>query len=400
MPEIPVSGHRPRRGRRAARLGTSLAVLVVVAAASATVGWFVGDRGAETRRDSPRASAAPSDPDTPTTSSGAVQTVGSALTSVTAKTVVQQALARLAPDSDFQARLPADIDAAAVEVTVTDARSAGAVSLDAGAGPVDAVRIAEPGTTTSNLVVLPVSGRSLDVRHGPGGGLTVRIVGTFGSAGDTGAGRFVAHPPVRVAHLDTAQDGRELTVPARAYGARPGIRAALVLVTAEVGEVPARLLVGRQPEGVAERMVWGGAKDSHTQRRGLALVPVNAQGEFSMRYEHGTALDVDVLGWFTGPGQSLDQGALLVPAAAQTLYDGQVDRGGTTLDVPGDATGALLNLAADPGVSGDLGPDDVAVASGRTLAVVVDADSGEVHLKARRALGVRVDLMGVFVEAP
>jgi hypothetical protein len=296
--------------------------------------------------------------------------------------------------------LPADIDAAAVEVTVTSARRAGAVTLDAGAGPVDAVRIATPGTTTSNLVVLPVSGRRLDVRHGPGGGLTVRIVGTFGSAGDTGAGRFVAHRPVRVAHLDTAQDGRELTVPARAYGARPGIRAALVLVTAEVGEVPARLLVGRQPEGVAERMVWGGASDPHTQRRGLALVPVNAQGEFSMRYEHGTALDVDVLGWFTGPGASLDQGALLVPSTAETLYDGRVGRGGTDLDVPGDATGALLNLAAEPGISGDLGPDNVAVASGRTLAVVVDAESGKVHLKARQSLGVRVDLMGVFVDAP
>jgi hypothetical protein len=324
--------------------------------------------------------------------------VGSALNSVTAKTVVQRALSKLAPDSDFRARLPADIDAAAVEVTVTDARRAGAVGLDAGAGTVDAVQIAEPGTTTSNLVVLPVSGRSLDVRHGPGGGLTVRIVGTFGAAGDTGAGRFVAHEPVRVAHLDTAQDGRELTVPARAYGAEPGIRAALVLVTAEVGDVPARLLVGRQPSGVAERMVWGGASGSNTQRRGLALVPVNSEGEFSMRYEHGTALDVDVLGWFTGPGASLGQGALLVPSPAQTLYDGEIGSGGTDLEVPGNATGALLNLAAEPGVSGDLGPDDVAVASGRTLAVVVDADSGQVHLKARQSLGVRVDLMGVFVE--
>ena len=383
-----------------ARLSTSLAVLLVVAAVSATIGWWVGDQDDGTRSDSPPASAGRTDPGTSGPTSGAVQTVGSALTSVTAKTVVQRALARLAPDSDFQARLPANIDAAAVEVTVTSARRAGAVTLDAGAGPVDAVRIATPGTTTSNLVVLPVSGRSLDVRHGPGGGLTVRIVGTFGSAGDSGAGRFVAHRPVRVAHLDTAQDGRELTVPARAYGARPGIRAALVLVTAEVGEVPARLLVGRQPEGVAERMVWGGASDSHTQRRGLALVPVNAQGEFSMRYEHGTALDVDVLGWFTGPGASLDQGALLVPSTAETLYDGRVGRGGTDLDVPGDATGALLNLAAEPGVSGDLGPDNVAVASGRTLAVVVDAESGQVHLKARQSLGVRVDLMGVFVDAP
>ena len=391
--------HRPPRGRRTARLVTSFAVLVVVAAVSATLGWWVGDRGADPRRDSPALSS-PSVAPSGTAESGAVETVGSALTSVTARTVVQRALSRLDPGADFQARLPSDIDAAAVEITVTDAREAGAVSLDAGAGSVDAVRIAEPGTTTSNLVVLPVADRTLDVRHGPGGGLTVRVVGTFGSVGDTGAGRFVSHRPVRVAHLDTAQDGRELTVPARAYGARPGIRAALVLVTAEVGEVPARLLVGRQPDGVAERMVWGGASDDRTQRRGLALVPVNADGEFSMRYEHGTALDVDVLGWFTGPGQSLEQGALLVPASAQTLYDGRVGRGGADLDVPGDATGALLNLAADPGVSGDLGPDDVAVASGRTLAVVVDAESGQVHLEASRSLGAQVDLMGYFVDPP
>ena len=182
MPEVPgrsvdgptrASGRRsPGRVGRVARLGTSIAVLVVVAAVSATIGWWAGDRGAGTRGDSPQASAGPAAPDnaaTPAgTPSGAVQTVGSALNSVTAKTVVQRALKRLQPDTDFQARLPADIDAAAVEVTVTDARRAGAVTLDAGAGSVDAVRIAEPGTTTSNLVVLPVSGRSLDVRHGPG----------------------------------------------------------------------------------------------------------------------------------------------------------------------------------------------------------------------------------------
>ena len=171
-----------------------------------------------------------------------------------------------------------------------------------------------------------------------------------------------------------------------------------MLVTAEVGAFPARLLVGREPSGIAERMAWGGAVDDNTQRRGLALVPVNAAGEFSLRYEHGTALDVDVLGWFTGPGAPLHDGALLVPEPATTIFDGRMGRGGADLDVPEDARGALLNLAAEPGVAGDLGPTDVAVASGRTLAVVVDADHGTVRLDALRALDTRVDLLGYFVD--
>ena len=89
---------------------------------------------------------------------------------------------------------------------------------------------------------------------------------------------------------------------------------------------------------------------------------------------------------------------LLVPEPATTIFDGRMGRGGADLDVPADARGALLNLAAEPGVAGDLGPDDVAVASGRTLSVVVDADHGTVRLDALRALDTRVDLLGYFVD--
>jgi hypothetical protein len=318
--------------------------------------------------------------------------------SVTATTLISRTIGRLPPASDLRARLPGGVDAVAVQVTVTQARRPGVVSLDAGAGRVDALDIATQGATTSNLVVLPVAGRTLRVRHGPGGGLTVRIVGTFGAASD-GAGHFVARPPVRVARLDTSQDGRELTVPPTAYGARAGIRAALVLVTAEVGNSPATLLVGRRPDAVAERLVWGGATDANTQRRGLALVPVNAAGEFSMRYEHGTTLTVDVLGWFTGPGAPANQGALFIARPGRTMFDGTIGRGGADLQAPPGATGALLNLTAEPGVSGDLGPADAAVASGRSLAVVVDADRGRFHLDAVRPLGTRVDVLGYFVRA-
>jgi hypothetical protein len=372
--------------------------------AAAGAGWLGAELHERTREDATTdtATAPPSvppsaPPSTATTTEPPQTPEGAALTSVTVRTVIDDALRRLRADSTLSARLPAGVDAVAVQVTVTDTRRAGVVSLDAGAGPVEAIEVAAPGATTTNLVVLPVADRNLSVSHGPGGGLTVRLVGTFAAAPASGAGRFVARPPVRVAHLDTAQDGRRLTIPAATYGARPGIRAALVLVSAEVGEVPARLLVGRQPSAVAERMAWGGAVDAATQRRGLALVPVNAAGEFSMRYEHGTALDVDVLGWFTGPGAPLREGALLVPAPARTVIDGRVSRKGAEIAAPHEATGALLNLAADPGVAGDLAPDDVAVASGRTLAVVVDAARGRVHLDALRAIRARVDVLGYFV---
>ena len=376
---------------RAARVTWgALAVLALVVVAAAA-GWF----GAELHDRQSSSSSSTSTP-APSSTVPAPQE-GSALTSVSAKTVISRALGQVRAGKAVAARLPDGIDAAAVQVTVTDAERAGAVRLDAGAGPTTALTVATPGTTTTNLVVLPVSRRELVVRHGPGGGLTVRVVGTFGAAADTDAGRFVASPPVQVAHLDTAEDGRELTIPPERYGAGPGIRAVLVLVAAEVGDVPARLLVGREPATIGERMAWGGAVDGNTQRRGLALVPVNEAGEFSLRYEHGTALDVSVLGWFTGPGAPADRGALLVPEAARTVYDGPVS-GGADVAVPADATGALLNLAAEPGQAGDLPPSDVAIASGRTLAVVLDAEDGRVRLQARAPIEARIDLMGWFVE--
>ena len=195
--------------------------------------------------------------------------MGSALKSVTAITVIREALHRLAPGSDLRARLPAGIDAAAVQVTVTNARRPGAVRLDAGAGPVDAVRVSLSGATTSNLVVLPVATRTLSVRHGPGGGLTVRVVGTFGSSSEEQrAGRFVSRSPVRVAHLDTAEDGRELTIGPQQYGASPGIRAALVLVTAEVGVSPPACSWVASP--AASRSGWRGVEPSTTTPSAVA----------------------------------------------------------------------------------------------------------------------------------
>ena len=139
-------------------------VLFLVVAVSATAGWVAAEI------NEPDAPAAPSPSTAPTPSTGSDEPMGSALKSVTAITVIREALHRLAPGSDLRARLPAGIDAAAVQVTVTNARRPGAVRLDAGAGPVDAVRVSSSGTTTSNLVVLPVATRTLSVRHGPGGG--------------------------------------------------------------------------------------------------------------------------------------------------------------------------------------------------------------------------------------
>ncbi len=371
-----------------------LAALLLVIVVSASAGWLGAELNQQEAAVDPSAARSTNPTTTP---GGQAAPRGSALTSVASRLIVNAERRNLAANSDLTARLPAGIDAAAVQVTVTKAAGPGVVRLDAGDGSLDAINVAEAGVTTTNLVVLPVSSRTLAVQHGPGGGLEISVVGTFSSAPESGAGRFVARKPVRVARLDVEQDGRELTVEPSAYGAGPGIRAALVLVSADVGATsPARLLVGREPGGLAERMVWGPAVGGKTQRRGLALVPVNAAGEFSLRYEHGTALDVDVLGFFTGPGAPVSNGALLVPAPPSTLFNGVLGRGDTNLSAPRDATGALLNLAAEPGVAGDLAPSDVAVASGRTLAVVVDADKGRIQLNALRTLRARVDLLGYF----
>lgn len=320
----------------------------------------------------------------------------SALTSVETRGLVQRADQPLEPGAELSVGLPENVAAAAVSVTVHDAARPGAVMLDAGAGRVDAVRAAAPGATTTNVVIVPVARRELVIVDRPGGGLTVDIVGTFAKTRQAEAGRFVAVGKTRVAELDTARDGRDATISAARYGGGPGVRAVLVLVTAEIGSRTAWVDFGRSPNRIDRTMTWGPGK-AGLERRSVALVPVDDRGQFSMNYQHGSRVSIDVLGYFTGEGATSSAQGLYVPVKPATLFDDRAEPRGTPVEVPAPAAAVFAVLRGAGGVEGDLDADDVAISSNRTIGTVLPAAESRVVVRAKEPLQVRIDLLGYFV---
>jgi hypothetical protein len=320
----------------------------------------------------------------------------SALTSVATRGLVRRADQPLRPGTELSGTLPDNVAAVAVSVTVHDADQAGAVTIDAGSGPVDVVRARAAGVTTSNVVIVPVARRELVILDRAGGGLTVDIVGTFTKTQQAQGGRFVAVRKTRVAELDTARDGRDATVSPGSYGARPGIRAALVLVTAEIGTRTAWVDFGSRPNRIDRTMTWGPGKGG-LERRSVALVPVNARGEFSMNYQHGSRISIDVLGYFTGDQDTSSVAGLYVPQKPATIFDAVARSGGTEVQAPPPAAAVVVVLRGTGAVEGDLEAHDVGIAANRTIGTVLPAARSRVTVRAEQPLPVRVDLLGYFV---
>jgi hypothetical protein len=320
----------------------------------------------------------------------------SALTSVATQSVIRRADQPLQPGARISGSVPSGTTAVAVSVTVTRAIRTGEVTVDGGAGPVTALRVAQAGATTTNLVIVPVAGSALTAVTRPGGGLTVDIVGTFTTADTARAGRFVPVKQTRVVSLTTTRDGRTATVDPASFGAEAGIRAVLALVTAKIGTNPAWVDLGGEPGQIDRTMSWGPASGSF-ERRGLALIPVNGKGQFSLRYEHGSRIDVDVLGYFTGKQATDTVAGLYVPRTPATVFDGVARAHGDRIEAPAPAAAVFLNLRGESGVTGRLPARDVGIASGRTIGTTLPAADGKTEIRASRPLSVRATLLGYFV---
>jgi hypothetical protein len=321
----------------------------------------------------------------------------SALTGAAPRVLVDTAASVRAPGARVRVRLPRGLAAAAVSVAVHDAVRPGAVTVAAGGRAVDVLRVPATGATASNTVLVPVRDRSLVVHLGSGGRLVVTLVGRFAPTAKARAGRFVPlRRPAHVAHLVTLQDGREGTVPAAAYGARPGVRAALVLVTAQTGPNPSWVTFRSRPDRIDQILPWSPVAGGSIERRGVALVRVGPDGTFSFRYDHGAVVDLQVLGTFTGPGARRAVRGLLIPRDPDTVFRGVVGPRGVRVRGPAGASSVFANLRAQPGAAGGLDPADVGVASGRVIGSVLEARDGKIALRSRQPLAARVDVLGAF----
>lgn len=279
--------------------------------------------------------------------------------------------------------------AVAVSVTVLGTAQAGAVIADGGAGPVTVTEIGGSGASVTNLIVLPIINGGFTVQSTAGGHLVVDIVGGFEESGETNAGRFVPVDDIQVARLETAVDGQETDL-ALQTAVPADAEAVLVRINADVGADGGRVLLGQADDQYDQMLMWGPAADGNVQRRGLVLLQPSELGNLQLRYDGGSVLTAEVVGYFTGQSASTAAAGLYVPSGPRTIHEGPATPGTPiTADgiEPSDGI-ALVSTAASAG------PGEVGLSLAPVTGGTVTISDG---LPVTDGAGVVVTLLGVFL---
>lgn len=279
--------------------------------------------------------------------------------------------------------------AVALSVSVFGTAQAGAVIADGGAGPVTVTEIGGSGASATNLIVLPIINGGFTVQSTAGGHLLVDIVGGFEESGETNAGRFVPIDDVQVARLETAVDGRETDL-ALQTAVPADAQAVLVRIDADVGADGGRVLLGPATDQYDQMLMWGPATDGNLQRRGLVLLQPSELGNAQLRYDGGSVLTAEVVGYFTGQSASTATAGLYVPSGPRIIHEGPATDGSVITAEgiePSDGI-ALVTTAASAG-PGEVGLSLAPVSAG--TATVSDG------LPISGGNGAVVTLLGVFL---
>jgi hypothetical protein len=139
-------------------------------------------------------------------------------------------------------------------------------------------------------------------------------------------------------------------------------------------------------------------------RRGVVVIAPDPDGTFSLDYEGGAVIDVDVVGYFTNRSAPTATDGLFVPYADGEVVQGTFAQGVNVVgDLPPYASSVLVNMAAEPGAPVDVGPADLAIASGGTIANIVDVlplpdGSGRgAWIASSSELDGQVQVLGIFL---
>ncbi len=326
-------------------------------------------------------------------------------------------LAADADRADVALPPPAELDgggdpvtALVLSVSVLGTEGPGTVTVDGEYGSIDAVTVGGPGATTTGLVVVP--GRQPSRLANPTGGeLVVDLVGTFVASGATAGGRFVSVEPVRVGGLVTATDGRETEIELGGEVAGidpPPVTAALVLITADVGDDGGRIGVGPAAGALDQMLMWGPPASANRQRSGVVLVAPGDDGRFALRYDGGSVLDVDLIGYVTGADAPVTTDGLFVPASTILTIDRTFPVGTTIVEAsPAGVDAAFVGVRAEPG--GGVTPPqpglarDLTSASGRTIGTVLGVGTGPdgrsgLAVGSQAELAARLQIFGHFLD--
>lgn len=289
------------------------------------------------------------------------------------------------PDAEFRLAVPQS-DSLAFSVSIIGSERSGTVLFDGRRGTVEALRLPGPGAITTNLTIVPVSDGEVTVRSSAGGHLVIDVVGAFEPVdAPVAAGRFVAVDRYRIGRLITADEGRELELPLSgrawiddiAYDAEGSqtlgpdydlsdATAVLALITADVAGEGGAIRIGPAHGEYGQMLMWGPASGEDRIRQGLAILTPTPDGLAALRYDGGSELTVEVLGYFTGDVAPEGDDGLLLPPRPQTLVTTEIPAGSNRIVGGFDrgASSAVVSLNPTSGVPGRLGASVIAVNDG------------------------------------
>ncbi|MDG4825748.1 hypothetical protein O7635_28205 [Asanoa sp. WMMD1127] len=244
--------------------------------------------------------------------------------------------------------LPAGVGTVLVEVTILAATKAGEVTVGSGAEETTVLRVARARAQQSATVVARLEDGRLRFGVTGGGDLLIQLVGVFETAQRSGAGRVVAVPATRVVRLVPRVDRKKtaFTLADVPQLRRAGpIAAVLLRVSADVGRHGGFVKAGPAPSKLEQTVYWSATSGADRTRGGLLFVPVTG-GSVHMRYEAGTEMRADLVGYVTGDGATEEVAGLVVPLPPRGAEPVRVAaRGGVDLDLT--ATARLAGVPAD-----------------------------------------------------
>lgn len=285
--------------------------------------------------------------------------------------------------------LAPDRRAVALSVSVMMTAQAGSVLVDGGDGTVEAIAVGGPGATVTNLVIVPVVTDELAITSTAGGHLVVDVVGTFRPVtGGSAGGRFVPIEPTRVTEMVTATDGREavVTFDAAVPVGPERATAVLAMITADVGSDGGIVRLGPAAEAYDQMLMWGPASGDARTRRGIVLLQPGEETTAALRYDGGTALSVDVLGYFTDESAGIATAGLFVTDGPSTVFAGQLEA---------DSPVVLRDVAPADGL-GVATVADRTGTGGRLWTETAPVTGGEIVVTSSAPIEAEVTLLGVF----
>jgi Tol biopolymer transport system component len=235
------------------------------------------------------------------------------------------------------AGVPANASAVALNVTATDARAAGYVTVypTGGTRPLASnLNVEQAGQTIANFVVVPLgTNSSVSIYTQSGTHFVADVLGYFLPAQNSASGRYRALTPFRM--LDTRDGtggawpagvrpgvGDTVTVPILGRGGVPADGVSAVVLNVTATEARDAGFVTVFPGGAARPL----ASNLNLQRVGqtipnLVIVPVGSGGTVNLFTQRGTHLIADVAGYFTDGTAATSNSGLFVPFRPVRLTD-------------------------------------------------------------------------------